>query len=69
MEGNVLIESLEEGDAVADQPATVGIRRRPNLPRTKSGNCSDAVTDMSAWLQPAASEHVAHPDADGGRCA
>jgi hypothetical protein len=33
----------------------------------KSGNCSDAVTDMSVWLQPAASEDVAHPDVDGGR--
>jgi hypothetical protein len=25
------------------------------------------VTDMTAWLQPAASEDVAHPDVDGGR--
>jgi hypothetical protein len=27
----------------------------------------DAVTDMFAWLQPAAPEDVAHPNMDGGR--
>ena len=41
-----------DGQKGENSAAPVGIRPRPNLPRTKSGNCSDAVTDMSAWLHP-----------------
>jgi hypothetical protein len=34
--------------------APMGIGPMPNLPRTKSGYFSDAVTNIAAWLQPAA---------------
>jgi hypothetical protein len=51
-------------------PGDSGHPAEAELTGKKIGNCSDAVTDMSAWLQPAASKDVAHPDVEGGgRCA
>ena len=48
-------------------PGPSGDPAEAELTEDEERELLDAVTDMSAWHQPAASEDVAHPHVDGAR--